>query len=309
MSQTAPKFERQLFRTYLGVIENAPGTGMFRHFYLRRNDGTEFDAIGDGENACAFFVSSVLVMFAKLKAIHGTVGSTIKDLEESGWEQVKEPQPGDVLSWQPKQFHGGSHGHIGFYLGDHRAVSTSTSMRQVAEHDLHYDSENRPVIAAYRFPDWGQFVHKAKIIGPFIQPDPNYEISGWLEYILEGPKPSDHFWFAVEQNKIIGGLKLTLDQGATAHDITGDTVGIDELSVDPKHQRQGIAAALVQASEQWIRAQKQLPQTLGLGVETTNDRAIKLYKKLGFETASREGEPVRFSGAGGKPCCVMFKHL
>jgi len=151
---TTPKFERLVFRTYLVVLQNAPGTAMFRNFYLRRPDGSEFDAIGDGENACAFFVSSVLVMLGKLKAVHGTVKSTLKDLEESGWVHVDEPQPGDVLSWEPKQFHDGAHGHIGFYLGDNRAVSTSTTHKVVAEHELHYGSENRPIIGAYRLQNW-----------------------------------------------------------------------------------------------------------------------------------------------------------
>jgi hypothetical protein len=151
-----PKFQRLYFRTYLSVIAGAPGTAMFRHFYLRRPDGSEFDAIGDGENACAFFVSSVLRLFGTVKGVHGTVESTLRDLEESGWTRITDPQPGDVLSWEPHQSADGPHGHVGFYLGDHLAVSTSTAKKTVARHDLQFGSEQRPVIAVFRYPKWDQ---------------------------------------------------------------------------------------------------------------------------------------------------------
>jgi len=152
--ESAPHFKRLVFHTYLAVIKNAPGTAMFRNFYLERPNGTEFDAIGDGNNACAFFVSSVLTIFAKVKDIHGTVDSTKTDLQKSGWVLVSDLQPGDVISWEPRQFHDGRHGHIGFYLGENRAVSTSASRKVVAEHDLYYGAEKRRIVAAYRYPEW-----------------------------------------------------------------------------------------------------------------------------------------------------------
>ena len=151
-----PKPTRLIFKTYLAMIENAPGTNIFRHFYLRRPDGTEFDAIGDGENACAFFVSSVLRLFEKVQGIHGTVDSTLRDLEESGWIKISQPQPGDIISWEPHRSADGLHGHIGFYLGNDDAVSTSTSKKTVAKHDLHYGDAQRPVIAVYHYPKWDQ---------------------------------------------------------------------------------------------------------------------------------------------------------
>jgi hypothetical protein len=152
----ASKPKRLYFKTYLTMIENAPGTKMFRHFYLRHPDGSEFDAIGDGENACAFFVSSILRLFDKVQGIHGTVDSTLRDLEQSGWTQVSQPQPGDVISWEPHHSPHGPHGHIGFYLHDNQAVSTSTSQKAVASHDLHYGHEQRQIIAVYRHPKWDQ---------------------------------------------------------------------------------------------------------------------------------------------------------
>jgi ribosomal protein S18 acetylase RimI-like enzyme len=156
MYKRLTKPQRLYFKTYLAMIENSPGTNMFRSFYLRQPDGREFDAIGDGENACAFFVSSVLKLFDKVQWIHGTVGSTIRDLEESGWTQVSEPRPGDVISWEPHTSPDGQHGHIGFYVGDKLAVSTSSSRKTVARHDLHFGQEQRKVIGAYHYPKWDQ---------------------------------------------------------------------------------------------------------------------------------------------------------
>lgn len=151
-----PKPERLYFKTYLSMVENAPGTNMFRRVYLKRPDGSEFDAIGDGDNACAFFVSSVLRLFDKVNGVHGTVESTIRDMEKSDWTRVEHPEPGDAISWEPHQSPDGPHGHIGFYLGDNRAVSTSTSKKTVTIHNLHFGTAQRQVVAVYRFTAWEQ---------------------------------------------------------------------------------------------------------------------------------------------------------
>jgi hypothetical protein len=126
---------------------------MFRHFYLQAHDESEFDAIEDGSNACAFFVSSVLTIFQKLKAVHGTVNATILDLEESGWQTLTELRPGDVIIWEATAKNDG-HQHIGIYVGDNQAVSTSTAQRKVAKHDIHFDDDNRAITHIYRMNTW-----------------------------------------------------------------------------------------------------------------------------------------------------------
>jgi hypothetical protein len=148
------KPERLYFKTYLAMINNSPGSRMFRNFYLRLADGAEFDAVANGQNACAFFVSSLLALFGKVHGIHGTVATTIRDLEELGWQKIGTPQPGDVVLWERRDQGDGEHEHLGFFVGAGRAVSTSSSKGEVAEHDLHFGSEARAVTAYYRFPNW-----------------------------------------------------------------------------------------------------------------------------------------------------------
>ena len=65
--------ERQNFASYLAMVHNAVGTEMYRNFYIRLNNGPVFDAISDGENSCAFFVTHILLPFGKQKAVHDTV--------------------------------------------------------------------------------------------------------------------------------------------------------------------------------------------------------------------------------------------
>lgn len=145
------KLQRLYFKTYLQVLRNSVGTQMFRNFYIRTADGTEMDALSDGSNSCAFYVSSVLALFGKLSGPHGTVKSTLADLEHSGWRTVEPDamQPGDVLLWEAMQADDGWFEHVGFYLGDDRAVSTSWTEKKVVEHDVRFDGK-RAIQQAFR---------------------------------------------------------------------------------------------------------------------------------------------------------------
>jgi hypothetical protein len=146
---------RLYFKTYLQMIHNAVGTQMFRNFYVVKVDGTEIDSLDDGDNSCAFFVSSVVTLMKKAAGVHGTIKSTVADLQNAGWHgvAVDRIRPGDVIVWQAKETDDGKHGHIGFYIGNGRAISTSSSQRQVVEHDVTYGGA-RPVIQALRCDDW-----------------------------------------------------------------------------------------------------------------------------------------------------------
>ncbi|HEY8998794.1 MAG TPA: hypothetical protein VIM53_00565 [Candidatus Saccharimonadales bacterium] len=149
----APK--RLIFKTYMQLVRGSVGSNMFRHFYMTRADGTEFDAVGDGDNGCAFFVSSVLTIFAKIERIHGTVAKTVEDLQKSGWLEVQTPELGDVLVWAPKTFESGeTHAHIGFFVGDGKAVSMSSSLGTPAEHDMYFGDEKRAVTHIFRLDSW-----------------------------------------------------------------------------------------------------------------------------------------------------------
>jgi len=147
--------DRQNFQSYLAMVHNAVGTEMYRNFYIRINDGPVFDAIGDGENSCAFFVTHVLLMFGKQQAVHATVSSAINDLKESGWIPVaiKDLVPGDVLVWAGRDDTKNNR-HIGFYIGNDEAISTSTSQQKVARHHMNFGELNREITEAYRMENW-----------------------------------------------------------------------------------------------------------------------------------------------------------
>lgn len=122
-----PKVEKMRFETYLAIINNSVGTKMFSEGYARI-DGRVTNILNNGEVACAFYVTAILSMFdAKLIVhTHTTMSATLADLERSGWQKVDRPESGDIIIWGPKlqpDTDGLNHDHIGFYVGNERAVT------------------------------------------------------------------------------------------------------------------------------------------------------------------------------------------
>jgi hypothetical protein len=142
------------FKSYMQLINNSVGAHLFRNFYVKTDEKGEFDALDNGNYSCAFFVSSILVIFKKLCSFHGTVEATVKDLNESGWIEVSEPQPGDILVWEAILLPNGLREHIGFSLGNSRAISTTIKKKTPVEHDEHYGKTNRKITHIYRMPNW-----------------------------------------------------------------------------------------------------------------------------------------------------------
>ncbi|MGM0482759.1 MAG: hypothetical protein ACQEP6_02760 [Patescibacteria group bacterium] len=130
------------FDTYMAVIKNSPGTEMFKNVYANV-DGEKKDITDNGDLSCAFFVSSVLVIFKLIKEIHITVASTVEDMERSGWVDTENPEPGDVVIWGEEYSNKDKHKHIGFFLGGDRAISNSKYKRHPVEHPL--DMNDRKV--------------------------------------------------------------------------------------------------------------------------------------------------------------------
>jgi hypothetical protein len=154
MADKEEKPKRLYFKSYLQIIRNSVGSNMFRSFYAKTPTKGEFDAFNDGENSCAFFVSAILVIFKKIGGFHGLVQGTVDDLKESGWQEVDQPKPGDVLVWEAIKFEDGPKEHIGFYVGNGRAVSTSWTKKSPVEHDLNFDEANRKVTNIFRMSNW-----------------------------------------------------------------------------------------------------------------------------------------------------------
>src|SRR3989338_489865 len=123
--KTSQKIVLLPFDTYLGVIKNSVGAKLFRNAYAPIN-GKKTDLLKNGNVSCAFYVSSLLAMTGLLKNPHTTVSGTIKDLRASGWKITKNPRVGDILVWEAIDFGKNNyHRHIGFYIGNNRAISNN----------------------------------------------------------------------------------------------------------------------------------------------------------------------------------------
>lgn len=71
-------------------------------------------------------------------------------------------------------------------------------------------------------------------------------------------------------------------EGFAVAGVSDDTGYLQRLAVLPSHQRLGIASALLSASVAWLRA-RGCTRVL-VNTESTNDRALALYKKFGFRS-------------------------
>ena len=136
-----------IFDTYIAVIKNSAGSKMFRNFYAKV-DGKKTDIMKNGDLSCAWFVSSLLYLFKLIKDAHATVNGTIKDLQQSGWKKIKKPKIGSVIVWEKIDFGNKDfHKHIGFYIGNNKAISTSNSKKgqPIIHHWTYGIKRNKPV--------------------------------------------------------------------------------------------------------------------------------------------------------------------
>ncbi|MEK7103397.1 MAG: hypothetical protein AAB870_03560 [Patescibacteria group bacterium] len=132
-----------IFDTYLAIIKNSLGSIMFRNFYAKV-DGKKTDIMRNGELSCALYVSSLLVLFKFIGKVHGTVDSTVKDMKESGWKEIKKPKIGSVIVWESMDFGDNDiHKHIGFFVDGDKAISNSYRLGYPVEHSWDFDSQRK----------------------------------------------------------------------------------------------------------------------------------------------------------------------
>lgn len=150
-----PKFEERVFKyllpeSYLTRIKNSVGTKMFKNFYVKEGK-RKFDVLNDGELSCAVFATHVLLSFSLIDKLHFTVVRAVEDIESNNFKKVtlSKLKPGDVLVWAPSAE---DHIHLGFYIGNRQAISTSKVKKEVVKHHYTYNSQ-RKIVAAYR-PNW-----------------------------------------------------------------------------------------------------------------------------------------------------------
>jgi hypothetical protein len=130
-------------KSYLAMIRNAAigETYIFRNVYALV-DGTERDINKDGGLSCGFFASSILYLNKLIGDMHAGVAGLERDMAASGWVQVDELKEGAVITWEAKPGQDGTpHLHLGFFIGNDRAVSNGSNTTHMPE-EHHYTYED-----------------------------------------------------------------------------------------------------------------------------------------------------------------------
>ncbi len=124
-----------VFKTYIQNINKSVDSQIFQNLYAEV-DGQEKDILNGGELSCAYFVSHMLLMFGLIKEGHATVTGTVRDLLDSGWEEISDPREGAVLVWEAsvEAEDGSVHDHIGVYVDEDQAISNSTTKKTPQKH-------------------------------------------------------------------------------------------------------------------------------------------------------------------------------
>ena len=144
-------------KNYLAMVRNsARGENhMFRNFYILL-DGTERDALRGGALGCGVLVSSILYLQNSslqfmgkppwIQYVHANVGPTEDDMARNGWHHhLDQLREGAVISWVARPGADGTpHRHMGFYIGNDRAVSNgSNTTLMPEEHHVTYDGTRK----------------------------------------------------------------------------------------------------------------------------------------------------------------------
>jgi hypothetical protein len=136
--KNSKKLKIRLRESFIAAITNSIGTKMFRNLFATV-DGKRKDILNNGDLSCAVYVSSMLSIFGLIDRPHAKVDSTVKEMMERGWFEIKRPKVGCVLVWGEIDFgDSGKHKHIGFYVGGGEAISHDDKTRVPAPHLYRY---------------------------------------------------------------------------------------------------------------------------------------------------------------------------
>jgi hypothetical protein len=130
-----------VLETYLAHIKGTVGSTAYRHWYVhqKKDPQTVKDVTNGGQRSCAYYASAVLVTFGLTYKILASTNGLLRDMWGIGWYELQEPRPGAVLVWLPREGETGNYPHLGFYMGDDKAISTiGGDICTPMEHDWRY---------------------------------------------------------------------------------------------------------------------------------------------------------------------------
>jgi hypothetical protein len=121
--------------SYVACIRNSVGTKMFQEYYARV-DGKKKEVVENGNKSCALYASSILYLFGLVSSVQPTVHRMLSDMGKSGWVIIKRPKIGCIILWEEKMFGDNNpRKHVGFYIGNGKAISNSSAKRVPCIHD------------------------------------------------------------------------------------------------------------------------------------------------------------------------------
>jgi len=140
------------FDTYINSIKESVDSSLFRTVFAEV-DGKKENIVNKGQFACALYVSSVLLWFGLIKERHTGFSGLIEDMKDSDWYKIDEPKIGAIIHWEKKMKNGEENEHVGFYIGDDRAISNNGDVGAPVEHHYTYGETdgkpNRKIEAIY----------------------------------------------------------------------------------------------------------------------------------------------------------------
>ena len=127
------KFDKK--RTLYALLRNSQGAKFFRSLYFFVDGKHSDDILKGGKLSCAFYVSVILKILGLINEIHATVRGTIEDMKRCHWRESEKLLKGAVILWEKRR----GHYHLGFYLGDNKAISNSSKHKSPRVHPLNYN--------------------------------------------------------------------------------------------------------------------------------------------------------------------------
>jgi len=134
-----------LFETYLETIKRSVGSNLFQITW-GEVDGEKRDLTNKGQYSCAAHVSSILLWFSEyglIKMRHVGVSGLVKDMEKCGWHKIDTPKEGCIIQWEGKLKNDEMNEHIGFYIGEDRAISNERDAGTPIEHHYTYEGKRK----------------------------------------------------------------------------------------------------------------------------------------------------------------------
>ena len=136
------------YKNYLSLIKKSADSKMFQNIYILENK-KEKDILEGGKLSCAYYVSCILKIFNLINqenSPHAGVNGLLRNMFQSGWKETKNLKEGNIILWDEKRYSSKSiHYHVGFYLGNNKAISNSGEDKIPKIHHYTYNNKRKIV--------------------------------------------------------------------------------------------------------------------------------------------------------------------